>query len=314
MKRLFFLLLFLILCCLVFLSAAIWFYLPVGTNFSIAVDTKQFVVNRGDDLKSISYRLYQNKLTKHSYSFFIYAYLTGKSKDIKAGTFQLSPFDNLSVLLSKLIAGGSADYWLKIIPGQRVEEINRAYPNLGLSPTTEGAYFPDSYLIPNHYDLIQTENVIYKHREEKTIEAKQNATNLAMSEADIFILASLLEREARSLESKKMVAGILLNRLSLGMPLQLDATVQYARDTKKDPPKYWLPISKSDLSINSPFNTYLNPGLPPGPICNPGFDSIYAAYHPIESDYIYYITGNDNQMHYAKTLDEHNTNVAKYLR
>jgi len=96
--------------------------------------------------------------------------------------------------------------------------------------------------------------------------------------------------------------------------LQVDASVQYARDTKTKPKEYWQPVAKSDLSIVSPFNTYKNPGLPPAPICSPGYNSIYAAFHPISSNYLYYITGNDNLMHYATTLDEHNANIAKYLK
>jgi UPF0755 protein len=98
------------------------------------------------------------------------------------------------------------------------------------------------------------------------------------------------------------------------MPIQSDVTVQYARDSKRKPVKYWEDLAAADISIISPFNTYKNRGLPPSPICNPGYDSIYAAFHPTESDYIYYLTGNDNQMHYATTLEEHNTNIAKYLK
>jgi len=99
------------------------------------------------------------------------------------------------------------------------------------------------------------------------------------------------------------------------MALQLDATVQYARDSQnKNIKDYWQPISKSDLSINSSYNTYKNPGLPPKPICNPSYNSLFAAFHPTDSDYFYYITGNDSLMHYAKTLSEHNTNIAKYLK
>ena len=98
------------------------------------------------------------------------------------------------------------------------------------------------------------------------------------------------------------------------MPLQVDASVQYARDSKIIPTEYWKPLVKTSLSIISPFNTYKNRGLPPKPICNPSYNALYAAFHPIESNYLYYITGNDNQMHYATNLDQHNANIAKYLK
>jgi len=106
----------------------------------------------------------------------------------------------------------------------------------------------------------------------------------------------------------------LLNRLSINMALQVDATVQYARDSQIPHPKvFWQPITKKDLNIDSPFNTYKYPGLPPQAICNPGYDSLYAVFHPIKSDYLYYLTGKDNKMHYAKTLHQHHANIAKYL-
>ena len=78
-------------------------------------------------------------------------------------------------------------------------------------------------------------------------------------------------------------------------------------------PSTGLPF-QSRTQNDSPYNTYLYPGLPPGPICNPGYDSLFAAYHPTDSDYLYYITGNDNKMHYARTLEEHNLNISRYLR
>jgi len=116
------------------------------------------------------------------------------------------------------------------------------------------------------------------------------------------------------LPSKQLVSGVLHNRLNINMALQLDATAQFARDTINHPGKYWLPASTETLDITSAYNTYHQPGLPPGPICNPGYDSIYAALHPTSSDYLYYITGQDNQMHYAKTLDKHNQNITDFLK
>ena len=106
-----------------------------------------------------------------------------------------------------------------------------------------------------------------------------------------------------------------MNRLNSNMPLQSDVTVQYARDTQRKPAKYWVDLAAADIkSIVSPYNTYQNTGLPPAPICNPGYDSIYAAFHPTESDYIFYLTGDDGVMYYAKTLSEHNTNITNHLK
>jgi UPF0755 protein len=136
-----------------------------------------------------------------------------------------------------------------------------------------------------------------------------------MSDNQIVILASLLEREGKSLESKQIIAGILLNRTEVGMPLQLCASVQYARDSKASTKDYWTPLISEQIDATvSPFNTYQNKGFPPRPISNPGYNSLYAAFHPKENDYIFYITGNDGEFYYAKTLEQHNQNIAKYLQ
>ncbi|MFA7301346.1 MAG: endolytic transglycosylase MltG [Candidatus Shapirobacteria bacterium] len=288
---------------LFFIGYIYWSFLPVSNIDS----NKSFVINQGDGLTIISTRLYKNKLTKNKYSFLVYAYLSNKSKQIKAGGFQLTSSDNLSEMLNKLTTGGSQDFWLKIIPGQRIEEISSKFE---FEPNLEGYLFPDSYLIPNYYDVTKTVSLIRQNFDDKTSILNIDKNNLSQ----IVTIASLLEREAKTKVDKQMVAGIINNRLKMGMALQIDATVQYLRDTKNHPVKYWLQLSKNDLKIVSPFNTYLNPGLPPSPICNPGIDSLFAAQNPTASDYIYYIHGTDGTMHFAKTLAEHNKNIAKYLR
>jgi len=279
--------------------------LPVSSDNTV----KNFVVNQADGLKIISARLKKNNLIRSQATFYILAYKLKLNNSLQAGMFKLSPSLSTEEVIKKLSTGGNQDYWLKIIEGQRLEELKQQF-----DPALEGYIFPDSYLIPQDYKEEQITSIISQNFQKKLSEAKVDAVKTTLSDAQLIILASLLEREARSLESKQHVAGILLNRLEINMALQVDATVQYARDTRLKPKIYWTPVTKPDLKIDSPYNTYLNPGLPPGPICNPGYNSLFAAYHPIESDYIYYITGNDNKMHYAKTLDEHNSNIAKYLK
>jgi UPF0755 protein len=273
-----------------------------------------FMVNTGNSLVNISQKLKSNSLIRSRSSFLFYAYTLGLNKKIQVGTFRLSPSLSTKEIVTKLSKGGVSDYWLKIIEGNRLEEIASLFPQGLPSNAKEGYLFPDSYLIPLYFNSNQTLEVIQSNFDKKFAEAKKGATNKKLTDQEIVIFASILEREARTLKSKQEVAGVLLNRLQIGMALQVDASVQYARDTKIKPKEYWQPIIKSDLSIISPFNTYKNRGLPPKPICNPGYNSLYAAFHPVESNYLYYLTGNDNQMHYATTLDEHNSNIAKYLR
>ena len=125
---------------------------------------------------------------------------------------------------------------------------------------------------------------------------------------EIIIMASLLEEEARQLETKQMIAGILWKRIKMGMPLQVDSSFQYVNG------KNTFTLSLDDLKIDSPYNTYLYKGLPPTPISNPGLDSILAALTPTVSNYLYFLTGKDGNMRYAVTHDQHVANKEKYLR
>lgn len=270
---------------------------------------KNFIINPGDGTNLIASRLQSNRLIRNRFVFLILTRLQNKNTSLRAGLFKLSPSMTPGQIIAELATGGNHDYWLKIIEGQRLAELPVEFPS-----DTEGYIFPDSYLIPEDYTVDNIYSLISKNFNEKLTTAKENSTNPDISDRDAVILASLIEREARRLESKQAVAGILLNRLRINMALQVDATVQYARDTRLSPKSYWTPVSRADLAIESPYNSYKQPGLPPGPICNPGFDSLYAVFHPTPSDYLFYITGNDHQMHYARTLEEHNANIAKYLK
>ena len=282
---------------------------PAGTS----QDKKAFVINRGDSLVDIATRLEKTQLIKSRYAFILFSYTKGLNKKLQSGTFYLYDSMNLFQMIDRISKGGSTDYWLKIIPGSRLEEFA---PNTDFVITAtglEGRLYPDSYLIPQYYTNQQIIDILLKNFDKKNAEASESATT-SLDDKDTLVLASLLEREAKNLDDKKIVAGILINRLELGMPLQVDASIQYAKDSLFKPEKYWLPISSDDKKIESPFNTYKNSGLPPLPICNPELNSLIAAYHPSPTDYIYYIHDNTGQIHYAKTLDEHNANVAKYLR
>jgi len=269
---------------------------------------KDFIINKGEGLVSIATRLETNSFIKNKYIFLYDVYISGLRDQIPSGKFRLSQNIPTYDIVKKLSQGGSSDYWVRIIEGTRVEEITPRF-----SKTYEGYLFPDSYLIPEYYNPDEILKVISDNFDKKFAQAKKDSTT-PLSDKQVVILASLLEREARTLETKKMIAGIIMNRFNIGMGLQIDATIQYLRDTLKKPKDYWAPIKSGDIDIVSPYNTYKNRGLPPGPICNPGYDSLYAAFHPTDSDYMYYITDHDGIMHYAKTNLEHSANVNKYLK
>lgn len=296
---------------LVFLLVAFFHFSSLAPNSDTT--KKVFVINEGDSLTTIAGHLEKYSFIRNSYSFLIYSRILGLNKKIQAGTFYLSTSEKLPDLIQKLATGGSTDYWFKIIPGTRLEQFSPDVEFTQAAKKLDGQLFPDSYLIPQDYTPENILAVIAKNYQQKLLVAKIDATT-QNSDNEALIIASLLEREAKLLNDKKIIAGIIQNRLDAGIALQIDATVQYARDSLFKPKTYWQILSKSDLSIVSPYNTYKNRGLPPGPICNPGSDSLFAAYHPAKTDYLYYLNDHNGQIHYAKTLDEHNANVAKYLR
>lgn len=308
------------------ISGIYGFYQSNLTPVSADNKVQSFVINQGEGIDVIGERLEKTGLIHNKWVFMFTAYRLGIQSNIKAGLFRLSAASNTTEILQALTKGGSQDYWLKIIGGFRVEQVAATLPSeldvssiefINQTADLEGYLFPDSYLIPQYYELPQVLEIIKKNFDKKLTQAKADATNTDMSDSEIITFASIIEREARTLNSKQEVAGILQNRLDSGMPIQVDASVQYARDSKfKKQPKYdyWQPVKPIDLDINSVFNTYKNPGLPPSPICNPGYDSIFAALHPIKSENKYYITGNDNQMHYAQTFEQHKVNIVKYLK
>ncbi|MEZ4195509.1 MAG: endolytic transglycosylase MltG [Candidatus Paceibacterota bacterium] len=177
-----------------------------------------------------------------------------------------------------------------------------------LATPSEGRLFPDTYLLPEEYTAEELFDLLTSTFTEKLLPWQDEILAHNLSLDQIIILASIIEREANSPESKKMVSGILQQRLEIGMPLQADASVEYILD------KPLKELAADDLKVDSPYNTYLNTGLPPTPIGNPGLDAIVAVLEPTTTDYLFYITGNDGEFYYAKDFDGHKLNIARYLR
>ena len=174
----------------------------------------------------------------------------------------------------------------------------------------EGRLYPDTYLVPKTFTDIELLDLMLKTFDEKvTVPYQKEIAQDKLSLDEIIILASILEREANDEESMKMVSGILRNRLDIKMPLQADASIEYVLDKKLSE------LSPADLKeIDSPYNTYLNLGLPPTAIGNPGLKAILAALRPAQTDYLYYLTDKEGNFHYAKTYAEHLKNINRYLR
>lgn len=172
----------------------------------------------------------------------------------------------------------------------------------------EGKLYPDTYRIPATYTADELLTLMFNAYETTMEPLRARIAVHDLTEEQIIILASIIEREANTPESMKMVSGILQNRLAIMMPLQVDASVEYILD------KPLGELTPADLLVDSPYNTYRTFGLPPTPIGNPGLTSIMAVLEPTPSDYYFYITGNDGEFYYAKTFDEHKLNIARHLR
>ena len=238
----------------------------------------------------------------------------------RAGAYRFPEPENLFQVGRRLLTGdfGIAPTKVTFPEGFTVREmadrISKKIPSISASEFIaaagpyEGYLFPDTYHIAADATAHDVVALMRENFEEKTAALQSVAQVSEHSFSDIVVMASVLEREARSLDEKKMVAGILWNRITKDMPLQVDAVFGYiyGRDTYSP--------SLEDLTIDSPYNTYKNKGLPPGPISNPGIASLQAAAAPTKNNYLFYLTGNDGLMHYAITFAQHKANRATYLK
>ncbi|MGA2910378.1 MAG: endolytic transglycosylase MltG [Candidatus Microgenomates bacterium] len=315
MKKLLFLPL---LAMVVVVAAAVWFYLnalPVsGTaNFSY------FVINKGSSVSVIGDKLQSSGFIKSALAFKLYIRFTGQTAKLEPGEFRLTPSFSLFQMVDTL-SKGPVELWVTIPEGLRREEIaakfeigldrDSAFANEFLqdSKGDEGYLFPDTYLFPMDASPAAIVKKMTDTFATKTQGLTPHGSNLTFAQS--VILASMLERETKTDTERPIVAGIIINRINLGMPLQVDASVQYAVGTSSD---WWPILTLEDLKVKSPYNTYLNQGLPPAPIANSGLSSLNAAFNPAQTDYLYYIHDPSGQIHYAKTLEEQNANIAKYL-
>jgi UPF0755 protein len=293
---------------------AIWWTVSQSPVNPLDHSNKTFVISKGDGVREVAKKLHDQGLVRDQISFFLLVKKMGIEKNIQAGSYKISPSLNANQLAKKLTVG-TEDVWITIPEGWREEEIlsflrTKNFPEgLKMSDSkfniNEGRNFPDTYLLPKTINLDEILKLMQQNFQKKV--------NFPVTR-DQLIIASLVEREARTGTDRPIVASIIYNRLRNNMALDIDATIQYAIGyTAKD--GWWKKeLTTDDLKFKSPYNTYQNPGLPPGPICNPGLSSINAAVNPAQTTYYFYISDKQGHMHYAKTLEEHNINVAKYLQ
>lgn len=262
----------------------------------------QVEIRAGDSIGVILSRLEAAGLLDDPAIFRTYLIYSGADTRIQAGAYQLEPSLTPLELAQRLQDPTPQQTSLTILPGWRVEEIAATFPDLGL--TLSGAEFlkqvreqsREGYLFPGVYQvnrkinpedlLVKLVDAFHSDLDGPRLEGFQTQ-GLTIQEA--VTLASIVEREAVRDQEMPLIASVFLNRLKRGMPLEADPTVQYARGFNQTQGTWWTnPLSQSDLTIDSPYNTYLYPGLPPGPICNPGGKALDAVAHPAETDYYFF--------------------------
>lgn len=310
---------------------------PVSSN----EQRTRFVIPKGRSASQIGEELVEKGLIRNSLAYKVYVQVTAKAKKIQAGEYTLSPHLSLVQVVDKLTRPPE-ELWVTIPEGLRREEVvERIIEGLDLtqadtqifreeflqeSERLEGFLFPDTYLFPRD---VKASVVVRKLND--TFDAKTNSLSDEIAESgyslnQLITLASIIERETKTDEERPIVAGIFYKRIEAGVALQVDATVQYAIANIKCLPRdevlqgqksicdnWWPQITRADLEINSPYNTYKFTGIPPGPIANPGISSIEAAINPTDSPYWYYIHDSEGNIHYARSLEEHNQNIKDFL-
>lgn len=316
-----------LLCVAVLVCAIVfWWYqstLPLDLGSG---EKKQFVVAKGEGIRSIARRLQEQRVIRSKVAFFLLVKKIGIEKDIQAGTFKLSS-SQTPLEIAKALTVGTEDRWITLIEGWRLEEILEYLQKekidegnwtieqqLPIWREDEGKFFPDTYLIPQLSTIDFVRKLLIRTHKQKVAERELKLpSGLLLTSRDVLILASLIEREVRTSQSRALVAGLLLNRLEIGMKLDVDATIQYALGKQKDGRWWKKELTFADLNIVSPFNTYKNSGLPPAPICEPSLDSIEAVLGYTENPYLFYLTDPQGRIHFAKTLSEHQKNISMYL-
>ena len=264
-----------------------------------------FKIEKGVGSKEIASGLEKEGLIRWSSLFRLYVLTIGKAEKLQAGTYQISSSLSIFQIARKFASGDIATVKITIPEGFGAKKIQARIKNaLGLDITDlenhEGYLFPDTYEVSLEASSEEVRQMMLDNFERKT-------EGLAIT-PKIVIMASLIEKEVQNREDKEIVSGIFWKRIELGKPLESCATIAYIKG--EDQWRY----SFQDTRIDSPYNTYLHYGLPPGPICNPGLESIEAALNPKNTDFWFWLSTPEGETIFSQTLEEHNYAKSIYLK
>ena len=302
-----------------------------------------FSVQPGESPSSIGERLEEMGLVPSARLFYAYVRYYGLGSRLEAGDYQLRRNMTIPEIAEALQYGRIKEIEVTIPEGWRMEQTAQYLQQQGImsadaflaaarsgvwddkyeflkdkppDASLEGYLFPDTYRLPvpaTPEDLIT--RMLDNFSAKVSPEMRQRAVEMGFTLYEVITLASIVEREAVVPEERSIIAGVYLNRLRKGMYLQADPTVQYAKGYDPATGRWWPSMTIEEMStVQSPYNTFLHPGLPPGPICSPGLESIKAVLYPTETDYLFFFSRGDGSHIFAKTYEEHLKNQELYGR
>lgn len=296
----------------------VWFMFQAPSNFP---RNTAITIEEGTETKAIIAMLKEEGVVRHAFILEALLVFAHHNEFIQANTYYFPEQLSVTKIARAITAGEYLAPPLRItIPeglrGTQMVAVLQDQLPLKSTPQLDaklfdeniGYLFPDTYYLAHGFTQADLVALMHETFDKRMKEHEEAITNSGLTINEIVTLASIVEREAGDGETKPLVAGVLMNRIAIDMPLQVDAVFYYILG------KTSAELTKADLRMDSPFNTYINKGLPPTPIANPGLDSILAVLNPIESDYFYYLTAPDGTFHYAATHDQHTTNKSRYLR
>jgi len=318
----------LVLVLFILLSILIFLLLPP----TFQGEERRVLIPKGSTFRGVVQVLDEEGLLRSPFGFYLMARVLGVAGNVQAGEYELNTAMIPSVILRKLVSGDVVKYRVTIPEGFTVRQIADRLQELGIiqeqeeflqaafssdfdamlgieGAGVEGYLFPDTYLFPKEVapaEVIKT--MVGKFKRVYTPDFSLRASELGMTDHEVVILASIIEKETGLPEERPLVSAVFHNRLKRGIPLCSDPTVIYGiADFDGN-------LRKRDLETRTPYNTYLIQGLPPGPIANPGKASIEAALYPAQVKYLYFVSRNDGSHHFSATLREHNQAVWRYQR
>lgn len=307
---------------------------PLSNDFKVQAETKDkqerpsFIVYANEALETTAKRLYQTGYISSQTAFLKSCHHNYNLNSVNPGGYEITRNQNDSQIIQKL-SSTPKYYWVKVLPGMRKEQIGELLAatfnwsidelykwNTEYTATkqqyTEGVYFPDDYLIATNTNGKQIAQMMINRFYEKIapFAAEFKEKNIPWTKA--VNMASLIQREAGGHHDMPIIAGVMWNRLNIGMRLQIDATTQYGKGYSPYQ-GWWQTVYVSDYSLNSPYNTYVIDGLPPHPISNPSLEAIIAVLRPQKTEYFYYLHDYQARIHGAKTYEEHLQNIQAHL-